>query len=984
MENIIVDDPMYAAFCSETHSRLDILLEKTDTMDYLPFLQLAITELMSLYDLADMMERQDLRDLVRLLAEFFEGSMHVEQHEQQEILICCQQIMQQVQQVLPDGKEGLEQLHIMLQSLQDMRSDSLSEPEPEQDLASQNTKQRAEQDSTQQNQQQDFIPCIADDVPAELLDALLQEAPDYVAIINKYVANLLELSENSTSNNSSCTNDAENKINLDCLAHIQRASHTLKGAANTVGIIAIAKIMHQMEDLVEYAMKHKYSANDCLCQLLLEASDFVQECLEYLQGQSPHIPQQGASIYVQLQQWQQQLEHGKIPTILPNIPQSQQQPQQQQEIKQAEEQNKEQNEEQNKEQNKEQNEDESESLKVTGNAVNKLIGFAGELGITSHQLQTRMQLVEKQQRSLDKKLYDTYQNCIALHEELLDSSSDDDEIDIAITNKQDNYKEFDALELDRYNNWYSMSNALLESLNDSRAMLGDMCHNLNYTRELQVQQDRLQRDVHYDLLQMRTLPFGQFQARFERVVRQASRSTGKQILLHCSGMNALIDADNMNKLADAIMHLLRNSVDHGIETAETRINSGKKERGNIWLRYFRSGADYVIVCQDDGRGLDTEGIRKKALAQGLIANNNNTLHDDKSLQRLILEQGFSTTDTVSQLSGRGFGMNIVQNTVRKLRGRIDIDSTRGEGCTFTLRFPSNLSRIHSLLVEVDGRRFAIPSRDITHVYGNHEGYIDGQQGQQQYFHYDNQRYIIHSLSELLWGKKQIQQTIENKDQRDKSQSQSQSKITKHTLIVHIESGLLAITVDNTLGCMELITKQRGYFVPKCQGVMACSILGSGDVVALLNISTLLNATKNRYNIQHNKQSPSNIRTDQQPLVMIVDDSLSVRRSLSQLLYDTGYKVQTAVDGSAAILAISKQQPDILILDLEMPQMNGIEVCEHLRHEENTNTLPIIMLTSRATNKHRERAMRAGVQSYMIKPWQDDILLDEIAKFLLPA
>jgi chemosensory pili system protein ChpA (sensor histidine kinase/response regulator) len=429
-----------------------------------------------------------------------------------------------------------------------------------------------------------------------------------------------------------------------------------------------------------------------------------------------------------------------------------------------------------------------------------------------------------------------------------------------------------------------------------------------------------------------------------------------------------MDTNILNDMIDPLMHVLRNAVDHGIETPEVRNAAKKSSVGKIDLSFIREGNTIIVRCQDDGAGLNYTSIRQVAEKRGLITQDQTITEDE--LNRLILHPGFSTRKETTQVSGRGIGMDAVYNQLLKIKGSINIQSITGKGCLVELRLPITLISTHALLIRVHQQIFAVSDRGVEQILHANSGELH-RVGDIMTYQIGDDIYEIVYLESLLSLPVERRRNDRIND--------------RPALLIRDETGTMrAVLIEEVLESRDLVVKNMGEYMPQFQGILGATILGDGSVTPVLDIPELLRtpvkALVHNYEEQHftDMRESSGIR---QRMVLIVDDSLSVRRSMQQLVGDAGFEVRTARDGLEAIELLNTIQPDLLLVDLEMPRMNGLELTTHIRAQAKTQQLPIIMITSRSTQKHQREAESSGVDLYITKPVADDELLAQINKIL---
>jgi len=451
-------------------------------------------------------------------------------------------------------------------------------------------------------------------------------------------------------------------------------------------------------------------------------------------------------------------------------------------------------------------------------------------------------------------------------------------------------------------------------------------------------------------------------------VRQTCRLVDKKAELVVRGAGTLMDSNVLNDMIDPLMHLLRNAVDHGIEPPGQRQHLGKPPVGQIELNFGREGNNIVIRCQDDGAGLDLAAIRRTATERGLIAADQSLT--DEELARLILLPGFSTRGEATQTSGRGIGMDMVHSRLLDMKGSLRIHTQAGQGCLIELRLPVTLISTHALLVRLRDQMVALSDRGIEQILYSGVGAIQ-RLGKVTTYRMGDEVYELSALDALL---------------NLPPDHRAQSRTAPSVLLVREETGALrAVLAQDIVDSRDLVVKNLGEYLPRLNGIVGATILGDGSVVPVLDLPELLRAPVARQSTRTaGRAAAPAAPAPHRPFVLAVDDSLSARRSLAQFAQDAGFEVRTARDGLEAIEIIKGKRPDLVLADLEMPRMNGLELTAHLRANQATRDVPVIMITSRSTEKHRREAETTGVNMYLTKPFMEDELLGHIHHLLRPA
>jgi chemosensory pili system protein ChpA (sensor histidine kinase/response regulator) len=452
--------------------------------------------------------------------------------------------------------------------------------------------------------------------------------------------------------------------------------------------------------------------------------------------------------------------------------------------------------------------------------------------------------------------------------------------------------------------------------------------------------------------------------RLQRGVRQACRLTGKEAELRLGGAETLMDSNVLTSMLDPLLHLLRNAVDHGIERPEERERLGKPRVGTIALDFVREGNTIVVRCHDDGAGLHYAAIRQTAIARGLI--DAQQLLSEEELSRLILQPGFSTQAHTTQVSGRGIGMDIVYSRVQELKGALHLTSEAKKGCLVELRLPVSLLSTHGLLVRASKQVLAISSLGVEQILYPGAGILIPV-GHTPMYQIGEDIYATTTLEALL----------------NLAPEQSpEPEAPRPALLIREDTGRSRVVfVQEIIGSLTLVVKNLGHYVPTIKGIIGATILGDGSVTPVLDLPDLLRrpAPARAEIVVPEQAAPAVASTV--PMALVVDDSLSARRALAEFVRDLGFEVQTAGDGLEAVALLEHTVPDILLIDLEMPRMNGLELTAHVRSRSATMHLPVLMVTSRSAEKHRRSAMQAGVNVYMVKPFAEDELAMHIQRLM---
>ena len=525
---------------------------------------------------------------------------------------------------------------------------------------------------------------------------------------------------------------------------------------------------------------------------------------------------------------------------------------------------------------------------------------------------------------------------------------------------------FDPLEMDRYSQLQQLSRALLESASDLKDLKGTLADKARGAESQLLTQSRINTDLQERLMRTRMVPFSRIVPRLRRMVRQVSDELGKDVELIMANVDGEMDRSVMEQMLPPLEHMIRNSIDHGIESSEERRELGKPEAGVISVGLVREGGDILLQLSDDGRGLNVEAIRLRAIELGLMVEDSDLDHQE--VIQFIFQSGFSTSKKVTHVSGRGVGMDVVNSQVRELGGSVQITTKKGEGSQFGVRLPFTVSVNRALMIEVGEDLFALPlnsvdgvvrisAKELEHYYRFPDARLE----------YGGSHYEVRYLGSLV--------SDELTPQVDMS---TESALM---VLVHSKTRSYAVQVDGLAGSSEIVVKSLGPQFSRVPGLSGATLLGDGRVVVILDLLALLRAqSASRAGVEVLK-AQGGVKQSTAPTVMVVDDSVTVRKVTGRFLEREGFNVSTARDGVEAMKLLQDQLPDVMLLDIEMPRMDGFEVARRVKGNDELKNIPIIMITSRTGEKHRDRAFALGVEQYLGKPYQEDTLLEAISELI---
>ena len=744
----------------------------------------------------------------------------------------------------------------------------------------------------------------------------------------------------------------EQRSDRSLLLQLQRAAHSLKGGARMVENEPVAAISYQLETTFEQFAVHHFNSNaydlllqttfSWLKQAIFERDysnfDSLRLSLESIElvnvtAQLPNRVTQANSLSTPKIFEFIQGDGTEPPAMLGEWGSSSQQ------------------------------DNSNEMIRISADLVEKMIDLSGEnainrsriemdlgqIGNTLNEMELAMKRLADQLRRMEGELES---QIIAKH-----------------GSENSRYADFDPLEMDQYSSLNQLSKSLAESASDLVDFKRTLADKIRDAEGLLLQQSRIQAEIQESLMRTRLVPFSRLLPRLQRIVRQTSSTLNRPTELIVNNTEGELDRTILERLVTPFEHMLRNAIDHGIEDTEQRQQAKKTAVGQIELNISRQGTDVLVSFSDDGKGIDESKIQEKALNLGLIKADQ--FLDKQEILQLIFHPGFSTAKEVTQISGRGVGLDVVQSEIKALGGHVSVDSNLGEGTTFTIRVPTTVSVSDALMVKAGDQQFAISLAQIDRIVriapSTLEAYFNSKD---DFFKIDNTNYKLRYLSEFV-----------------SNQPLPRLSNIAHSLPVLLIKGnngqTIALLVDQLIGSRaQIVVKPIGQQFSSVGVVAGATILGNGQVCLILegqNIARQIQATQR---IKHISDSRDLLRhNNARRLIMIVDDSVTVRKVTSRLLERQGYDVVTAKDGVDAIEQLENVKPDLMLLDIEMPRMDGFEVTNLVRHHEVHQDLPIIMITSRTGEKHRERAFSLGVTHYMGKPFQEAELLSNVENLL---
>nr|WP_315234676.1 Hpt domain-containing protein [uncultured Albidiferax sp.] len=721
--------------------------------------------------------------------------------------------------------------------------------------------------------------------------------------------------------------------NMGARNEVLRALHTLKGSARLAGALRLGELAHRLETEIEHLGSE--SLQSAQIEPLLSHFDALQADLDGLRHAHVRAPNEVVALPVSGKP-EAKADSGTgtvVPLPAPSVPDAPALPAPRQLTQQ--------------------------SVRVRSQLLDRLVNQAGEVIITRTRLEARL-------NQLRSSLGDLTGNLDRMRSHLRDIEVQaESQMQSRLALVKDTAQGFDPLEFDRFTRVQELTRMMAESVNDVATVQRNLQRTIEGTEDDLVNQARQARELQRDLLRTRMVEFEGIAERLYAVVRQASKDTGKQIKLDIIGGSIEMDRGVLDRMAPAFEHLLRNAVAHGIEVSAVRTAAGKPAAGTITVELHHEGNDISVRFADDGAGLDMGRIRQKAVAQGLVPADQEM--DASTVAELIFLPGFSTAAQVTELAGRGIGMDVVRAEVLALGGRIETSSQPGQGTQFKLVLPLTTAVTQVVMLRAGALSIGVPANvievvrrmpqaELAQAYANHVVEFDGES------------------VPFFWSGALLQVS-----------QRSTEPVSKNSAVVIFRSAAqrLALHVDEVLGNQEVVVKNLGPQLSRLPGLSGMSVLASGAVVLIYNpvaLSSVYGAQARQWQDGIGNVAPLVAAAQQTPLVLVVDDSITVRRVTQRLLQREGYRVTLANDGLQALERLRDETPALVLSDIEMPRMDGFDLARNIRSDAALKDLPIIMITSRMAEKHREHARALGVNHYLGKPYPEEELLSLVRRY----
>jgi len=744
--------------------------------------------------------------------------------------------------------------------------------------------------------------------------------------------------------------------NLEIVKNLQREIHTFKGGARMSGVSAMGDLSHAMESLLERIAGRNLPPSVSAVEALEQGCDRLNTWVD--EAGKGVIPRAGQALKLFEQQVaaliavpvqpvrraaapepaaEEAVEWQEIPDVAPAPPE----PERQVEASGGEEAGA------------------TQQIRVNADLMDSLVNSAGEISIFRSRLEQQVAVLRENLKESDVTIVRLREQFRKLEFEI--------EAQIRSRYQQEmpeGSEEFDPLELDRFSSIQQLSRGLSETVSDLLNLQEALDAAARKSEALLVKQSRVSTDLQEGLMQTRMVHFGTIAPRLRRIVRTAAAETRKKarLQLRMSSGGDLLDRNVLERITAPLEHLLRNAIVHGIEAPRVRSKLGKPKEGEIAITVAAEATEFVIRVEDDGAGLDLEAIRKRAIKTGLLDASADV--QPQQLMHFILHSGFTTSEKVTGLAGRGVGMDVVNSEIKQIGGSTEIDSKTGEGCCFTIRIPFTLAVMQAIGVMAGEHRYLIPLSSVAGVArilpADYQQLLAGDSPR---YSFAGEEFTVLELEPLL--------------------GEPTTPLGEDTIsLLLIKSGeqRAAFRVPQLLGHHEIVIKPVGPQISSVPGILGGTISGEGQVIIIIDAGPLIRHAL----LTGARPAPQMENIDirpKKPLAMVVDDSITMRKVTSRVLESHGFEVITARDGVDATEQMQDLTPDLLLLDIEMPRMDGYAVAEYVRADSRLRHIPIIMITSRAGEKHRERGRKAGANAYLSKPYKESDLIEEVNQLL---
>jgi chemosensory pili system protein ChpA (sensor histidine kinase/response regulator) len=769
---------------------------------------------------------------------------------------------------------------------------------------------------------------------------------------------------------------------VDILQQLFRTTHTLKGSAHTVGFKSIGDLIHHVEDFVGAVREGRTKVTPELTDVIFRVVDVVKLLMRRDSRSVEHTRHEFADVIRRLTQLRSSVLPQSLDETSPNPihaadpnAHAETEPHRESEARKESD-------------SKPGDEKDNAVIRVSRGRLERLLNLVGELVISRGRLEQRLAALEQlsdQVLMFKGRMLEAVRTFEEKHAFTLPSASPNQGTVTSQGQPQladlPGLTDFGALEFDRYDDFNILARRLAELSADVGESMAQLNGSIRKAREDMGLLQRLSLGMRDEIARARMVPIGTPFVRFQRAVREMAKLTGKQVALVTSGEHTEVDTNVVERLVDPLIHLVRNAVYHGIEPADVRLSQGKPAVGTVYINASHRGSSVVIEVEDDGGGLNIAKIKAKAVTLGLIRPESVSTVSDAEAIKMIFLPGFSTADVVGDVAGRGVGMDVVKDTLESINGQIEVETELGVGTKFTLRLPLTLLISMALLVRTGNQRYALPLPNIREVVMPVAGSVQDVGGH-PVLHIGDEAIDVLSLSHILG--------VESSAKLDASP----------IIIIRTATGMQGIGVDELLGRQEIVIKALGTLKPfKESSFVGATIDPEGRVILVLDIARVLaGRARNSLGVPTlgampllagpSLSNPNSDSASDQSVgaahggmrLLLIDDSLSIRKFVGKMLQGAGYDVETAVDGEEGLRKATAGGYRLIITDLEMPKLNGYEVIQALRDRPQTKSTPILVMTTRAGEKHRQMALSVGASGYIAKPVEERTLIQEVGRW----
>ncbi len=613
-----------------------------------------------------------------------------------------------------------------------------------------------------------------------------------------------------------------------------------------------------------------------------------------------------------------------------------------------------------------------DTIRVATQHLDRLMTQAGELTVTKIRIARRLSELEELAALWEDWSRDTFAHRFLLNELIRDRQDSAALVPASLPDRADPFGHVPHLthhglskqdrDLDRLQAFQQRLENRLERLSGIIDSLQSATH--EDTARLESVADGLESGIRT----LRLLPLSTVFGLFPRMVRDLAKAQGKTVHLVIEGGDAKADKQILEAMKDPLMHAIRNAIDHGIEPPEVRRQAGKPPEGTIWLRGFQTATSIAIEIADDGRGLDLNSIRRTAIERKLYSREELDTMTPGQIQSLIFAPGFSTRKLVTEVSGRGVGLDVLRSNVEELKGTISVNSTPGQGCTLRVQLSTTLATAHVLLIDVQGNTYAVPVEFVETIR----------------LLTADEVFTIEGRPTLIWN----QQSISIAPLADLLELHCGDEDRPHWLkvkaipciILKVGSARLGIAVDALLDEQDVVLKPQSKILKRVRNVSGATILGTGEVCAILNPQDLIESVRQRH--RQAVSSATGPVEEHKPVILLVEDSIATRTQEKRVLEAAGFEVVTAVDGLDGYNKLATRVFDAVISDVQMPNLDGLALTSRIRQHREYSELPVILVTTLASDADRQRGAEAGANAYITKgSFSQEVLIDTLRRFI---